>query len=209
MLTCIVMAMFGHVANAAHGPVSAPGRCIPQAASEIKSVDAAHRSVRTGQPIARWRFESVRSSYEAILKKVGSDPRAEEAIRVRLARVTRDEQAARAAKTIEDILVQSHRRDQEVAAQERRVASAGRSHRRTFSAVGYMQASTENIEGRKLYVLIGKDGSTVAYLDIPPGLDIERLVAQRVGVRGEPHFNEELGSRLITVRDLEKMESRR
>ena len=180
-----------------------------EAATEIKSVDAAHRSVRTGQPIAHWRFESVRSSYEAILKKVGNDPRAEEAIRVRLARVTRDEQAARAAKTIEDILVQSHRRDQDVAAQKRRVAVAGRSHRRAFSAVGYMQASTESVEGRKLYVLIGKDGSTVAYLDIPPGLDIDRLVAHRVGVRGEPHFNEELGSRLITVRDLETMESRR
>ena len=42
--------------------------------------------------------------------------------------VTRDEQAARAARTIEDILVQSHRRDQEVAAETRRVAAAGRAH---------------------------------------------------------------------------------
>ena len=65
------------------------------------------------------------------------------------------------------------------------------------------------IDGRKLYVLIGKDGSTLAYLDIPPGLDIDPLLAHRVGVRGQPHFNEDLGTRLITVRDVEKLESRR
>ena len=242
MLTCIVLAIFGQVANArmnAFGPPDRPAavdQVIPtatavvnetaryappadeypplegvsaEAASEIKTVDAAHRSIRTSQSIAQWRFESVRSSYQAILKKVGSDPAVEEAIRVRLARVTRDEQAARAARTIEDILVQSHRRDQEVAAQS--VASRPPAARtgELSAPVGYVQASTEMIDGRKLYVLIGKDGSTIAYLDIPPGLDIDRLVAHRVGVRGEPHFNEDLGSRLITVRDLEKMESRR
>ena len=178
-------------------------------AAEIKTVDATHHSIRTNQSIAQWRLDAVRSSYQAILKRAGNDPHVEEAVRVRLAQVTRDEQAALAAKTIEDILGQSHRRDQEVATQKRRVAAAGRSHARTFSAVGYMQASIEKIEGRKLYVLIGKDGSTLAYLDIPPGLDIDRMVAHRVGVRGDPHYNEELGSRLITVRDLETMESRR
>jgi hypothetical protein len=57
--------------------------------------------------------------------------------------------------------------------------------------------------------LIANDGSTIAYLDVPPGLDLSRLVARRVGVRGEPHFNEELGARLITVRDVEMIESRR
>jgi hypothetical protein len=57
--------------------------------------------------------------------------------------------------------------------------------------------------------LIGSDGSTLAYLDIPPGLDIDPLLAQRVGVRGDPHFNEDLGTRLITVRDVETMDPRR
>jgi hypothetical protein len=178
-------------------------------AAEIKTVDATHQSIRTNQSIAQWRLDTVRSSYQAILKRAGNDPHVEEAVRLRLARVTRDEQAALAAKTIEDILGQSHRRDQEVATQKRRVAAAGRSRARTFSAVGYMQASIEKIEGRKLYVLIGKDGSTLAYLDIPPGLDVDRMVAHRVGVRGDPHYNEDLGSRVITVRDLETTESRR
>ena len=68
-----------------------------------------------------------------------------------------------------------------------------------------MQASTETLDGRKLYILIANDGSTIAYLDVPPGLDIDPLLTKRIGVRGEPHFNEELGARLITVRDVEKL----
>lgn len=178
-------------------------------AGEIKAVDETHRAIRINQSIAHWRFEPVRSSYQAILKRAGGDPAVDEAIRLRLAQVTRDEQAAAAARTIEKILEESHRRDQEVAAEKRRVATAGRSHVRTYSARGFVQASTEMIDGRKLYVLIANDGSTIAYLDVPPGLDIDPLLAHRVGVRGAPHFNEDLGARLITVRDVEKLEPRR
>lgn len=179
------------------------------AAREIQVSDEVYESLKRGKPPAQWELNGVRSRLEAVLKSSGSDPRVEEAVRVRLARVTRDEQAAKAARTIESILAESHRRDREVAVERKRIAAVGRSKRRTFSAVGYMQASTEKVDGRKLFVLIGKDGSTVAYLDIPPGLDIERMVAHRVGVRGEPHFNEDLGARLITVRDLEAVDTRR
>ena len=176
--------------------------------AQIKSIDEMHRSMRLSESIARWRTDTVRSRYQAILKSAGNDPAVEEAIRVRLALVTRDDQAAQAARTIESVLAESHRRDGEVAAVKRRVAVAGRSLARGYSAVGYIQPSAEQFSGRKLFLLIGKDGSTVAYLDIPPGLDIQPLLAHRVGVRGDPHFNEELGSRLITVRDVETMDSR-
>jgi hypothetical protein len=178
-------------------------------AADIKTVDEMHRAVRTNQSIAQWRFGAVRSSYEAIVKRAGNDPAVDEAIRPRLARVARDEQAALAARTIESILEESHRRDREVAAERQRVVAAARSHVRAYSARGFVQASTEMIDGRKLYVLIANDGSTVAYLDVPPGLDINPLLAHRVGVRGSPHFNEDLGARLITVRDVEKLEPRR
>jgi hypothetical protein len=89
-----------------------------------------------------------------------------------------------------------------------RVTAAGQSHARAYSAVGYIQPSSEQVSGHKLFLLIGADGSTLAYLDIPPGLDINPHLAHRVGVRGEPHFNEDLGSRLITVSDVETMDSR-
>jgi hypothetical protein len=181
----------------------------PAFAAEIKAADEMCRSIRSNQPIAQWQFEAVRSRYQAILKRPACDLSVEDAVRVRLAKVTRDEQAAQAARTIENILAQSHRRDHDVAAEKRRVATASRSHARAYSARGYVQASAEMIDGRKLYVLIASDGSTVAYLDVPPGLDIGPLLAQRVGVRGDPHFNEDLGARLITVRDVEKIEPRR
>ena len=79
------------------------------------------------------------------------------------------------------------------------MTAAARSHARAFNARGYVQASTEMLDGHKLYILIANDGSTIAYLDVPPGLDIDPLLTKRIGVRGEPHFNEDLGARLITV----------
>jgi hypothetical protein len=178
-------------------------------ASEIEKIEAIERSMITNYPIEDWRFESARSRFGAILKSAGDNPAVEEALRVRLARVTEYEQAAKAARQIRTILAESHARDREVAAVERRIAAAGRSHARAFQAVGYMQPSSHQVEGRKLYVLISNNGSTLAYLDIPPGLDPDPLLASRVGVRGVPHYNEDLGARLITVRDLEAIETRR
>jgi hypothetical protein len=199
VLSCISMVILGQ-----------PLGNVPSAfAAEIKMVDERHRAIRTNQSIAQWRLEPIRSSYQAIVKRAGNDPSVDEAVRPRLARVARDEQAAEAARTIESILATSHRRDRDVATEKGRVAAAGRSHVRAYSARGFVQASTEIIDGRKLYILIANDGSTIAYLDVPPGLDIDPLLAQRVGVRGAPHFNEELGARLITVRDVEKLEPRR
>jgi hypothetical protein len=175
--------------------------------AEIKAADDMHRSMRINESVSHWQFDAVRSKYESILKKASGsgDHAVEEAARARLAGLARDERSAEAARTIESILAQSHRRDREVAADERRVAAAVRSHARAFSARGYVQASTEMIDGRKLYILIANDGSTIAYLDVPPGLDIAPLLRKRIGVRGEPHFNEDLGARLITVRDVERL----
>jgi hypothetical protein len=123
--------------------------------------------------------------------------------------VAQDEEAAGAARTIEMLLAQSRRRDAVVAQVKRRLAAKGRSHARSYSAVGYVQSSAHSLEGRKLYALLGSDGSTLAFLDIPPGLDIDPVLAQRVGVRGESHYSEDLGTQLITVRDIERMDLRR
>ena len=66
--------------------------------SELDRIDAMHRAIITGQPIEDWRFETVRASYQGLLKRGGDRADLEEAIRVRLARVTQHEQAARAAR---------------------------------------------------------------------------------------------------------------
>jgi len=178
-------------------------------AAEIKHIESMHRAILANQSIEQWRFDTVRSRYLALLKRAGADRDVEEAIRVRLALVTRHEQAAEAARTMQTILAESHRRDREVAKVKRGIAAAGRSRARAYSAVGFMQPSAQRIDGRKLYILIANNGSTVAYLDMPAGLDTGPLVSQRVGVRGVPHFNEDLGTRLITVQDIDAIDARR
>jgi hypothetical protein len=181
----------------------------PDVASEIASVEAMHRGILADQPIEQWRFDTVRARYQAILKRAGSNPAVEEAIRVRLARVTRNEQAAQATRTIRSILARSHRLDGEVAEAKRRLAAAGKPRWRAYTAVGLIKPSARLVDGRPLFSLIGTDGSTTAYLDVPAGLDVEALVTRRVGVRGTSHYNEDLGARLITVRDIEAVETRR
>jgi hypothetical protein len=181
----------------------------PDIAADIAKVDDMHRTILTDQPIDQWRFDTVRARYQAILKRGSGNPSVEEAIRSRLARLTRHEQAAEAARTIQTILARSHRRDSKVAAAERRQTTPGPERPRSYSAEGLVKPSARMVEGRRLYSLIGANGMTVAYLDVPPGLDIEPLMTRRIGVRGTSHYNEDLGARLITVRDVEPLETRR
>ena len=79
----------------------------------------------------------------------------------------------------------------------------------SYDAVGFIQPSAHMVDGHKVFALIGSEGKTDAYLDIPPGLDPQPFLASRVGVRGQAHFSEDLGTRLITVRDLESIEQKR
>ena len=98
--------------------------------AELDRIDAMHRAIITGQPIEDWRFESVRGGYQALLKRGGDRADLEEAIRVRLARVTQHEQAARAARAINSILARSHRRDRDVDAVRHRLAQQAQSRPR-------------------------------------------------------------------------------
>jgi hypothetical protein len=178
-------------------------------AAELKALDMIERAMVTSQPIHQWRLEDVRARYQALLKRAGDHPEVEDAIRTRLGSLTQREQAASAARSFQKILEVTRRRDLEIAQVEKKVASAARAHVRGFNAVGFVQASARSLDGRKLYVLIGKNGSTLAYLDVPPGLEINPMLARRVGVRGVVHYSEDLSSRLIIVRDIETVDSRR
>jgi len=183
----------------------------PAIASEIKNIDAMCRAIEAGGPIERWRFDSVRARYQAFLKSGSGEPAIKEAIRVREERLAKLEQAAKSAATIQKILAQSHRRDREVIALKRQLdrSPTDRGRSRAYEAVGLLQPSSQRLDGRKLFVLIGKTGGTVAFLDIPPGLDANPSLARRVGVRGVAHYNEDLQSRLITVRNLEPIAATR
>ncbi len=153
----------------------APESLPPAVAAEIGRVDAMHRAILTNQPTEQWRFETVRAEYQAILKRSGDNPAVEEALRARLARVTRHEQAAAAAREFQEVLARSRRRDAQVAQLRERLAAVDRHRSLTYHAIGNVQPSSRLLDGRKLHALIGPDGKTVAYLDIPPGLDVEAL----------------------------------
>jgi hypothetical protein len=181
----------------------------PAIATELANIDATRRGIQAGGPIERWQFDGVRARYEALLKKTSGQTTVQDAIRARIARLEELEQAAKAAATIQAILARSHRRDREVVALKRRLQTATARRSRAYQAVGFMQPSAQNFDGQKLFVLIGNHGGTVAFLRIPPGLDPDPLLAQKVGVRGVAHYNEDLQSRLITVRAIEPVESRR
>ena len=181
----------------------------PEISTELERIDATCKAIIASQPIERWRFETVRADYQGLLKRAGDRADLEDKLRTRLARVTQYEQAALAARTIESILAKSHRRDGQVAAVRRDLARLEQTRARAYDAVGFIQPSVRKFDGHKLFALIGAKGSAIAYLDIPAGLDPEPFLARRVGVRGQAHFSEDLGTRLITVRDMENIEARR
>jgi hypothetical protein len=187
-----------------------PENLSPAIASELKSIEARRVQIETSTPIDGWRFDGLRARYQAVLKTVSGERAVESVIRARLERLTQREQAAKAAATIEAILAQSHNRDGDFAQLRRRLqtSSSKRTRSRAYEAVGFMQSSAQKIDGHKLFVLIGKNGTTVAYLDVPPGLDPEPMLSRKVGVRGAAHYNEELQSRLVTVRDVQPIEAR-
>jgi hypothetical protein len=191
--------------------VFAPGEddaALPgEVAAELAQVESLHRSILNG-PIAQWRLEGVRQRYEALLRGV-TDSRAGNAIRRRLDAVARDEAMARDARLIETLLDRSRRRDGTLALQQRRLAEAQNPATQPYDVMGLIQSSSRMVEGQKVFALIGGDGSTQAYLDIPPGIDVRRLMTRRVGVRGTVHYNEALRARLISVRTVEPLDKGR
>ncbi len=173
---------------------------------ELRRIDGVLQAIVTGRPVESWELTDVRAEYQTLLK---ARPELQDALKSRLDRVSQYERAAKAAKRIIAIVSRSRRRDQEVAKVERKMAASAQETQRLFDAVGFVQPSSRMINGRKVYALIGREGAAVAYLDIPPGLDPEPLLAHRVGVRGQTRFNADLRTRVIAVSDLENLEPRR
>ena len=113
---------------------------------------------------------------------------------------------AEAIRKFEDALDRSRRIDHEVAQVRRKLADARTFTERGYDAKGLLQASSRKVEGQKVHALIGPEGVPIAYLAIPPGIPATRLLTRKVGVRGDVHYNESLGARLITVRDLDALD---
>ncbi len=179
----------------------------PDAADAIARIESAHQAILR-QPVDQWRLEGVRQAYEDLLKGV-TDTASGIAIRERLDLLSRHEAMARDGRRIESILARSRRRDAAFRTEEHRLAEIQDPEARPYDVQGLIQASSHKVDGHRVYALIGRDGRTQAYLDIPPGIDIRPLASRRVGVRGTVHFNESLRARLISVRDIEPLDEPR
>jgi hypothetical protein len=185
-----------------------PANASPALVAELVRVDAMRRDVESGTPIERWHFEDVRTGYQSLLKKSSGDAKLEDALRARLTRLEQRERAASSAATITTILARSHERDRVVVELKRRLNTSATTTSRhsAYQAVGVVQPCVQSIDGHRLFVLVGRNGATVCYLDIPPGLDPQPVLARKVGVRGVARYNEELQTRVISVRDLQRLD---
>jgi hypothetical protein len=117
--------------------------------------------------------------------------------------------ANEAIRKFEEALQRSRRLDAEAARIKQKLADARTFTDRAYDAKGLLQASSRQHDGQRVHALIGPEGRPIAYLAIPPGIPAGRLLARKVGVRGDVHFDEALGNRLITVRDLDPLDKPR
>lgn len=194
-------------ARAAFLQQESPADLPPAVAAEIAQIEASHRAMLRN-PIEQWRLGPIRDRYQA-LRKHANDPASSQAIQARLDLVARHEEAANAARTIEEIFNRSRERDAKLASDMRRLARVEEPRERPYVAEGMIQPSSRKVEGQKVFALIGPEGTTVAYLNVPAGLDTAPLLARKVGVRGTSHYDGNLRARLIAVHDLEPLEERR
>ena len=157
-----------------------------------------------GDEVRYVRAEGVRLNPVATSKAVDPQVRT-----VQHPRVDPGGDANEAIRKFEEALERSRRLDSEVALAKQTLADARTFTERGYDAKGLLQASSRQVEGQKVHALIGPEGVPIAYLTIPPGIPANRLLARKVGVRGDVHFNESLGTRLITVRDLDPLDKPR
>ena len=168
-------------------PQSPPGEpCRPTPRPRSVVSTRCHRSILAACRSSNG--DSIRSApgYQTCSNVPATTRPSMQALRDRLSRVTRHEQAAKAARTIRRPWPQAADAMPRSPGFERRLAAIDRSRTRTFSAVGFVQPSSRVVDGRKLHALIGSNGSTLAYLDIPPGIDVNSLAPVGSASSGSP-----------------------
>lgn len=191
------------------GPTSAESALPPTLAAELKQVEATHRAL-VRAPVDQWQLEPVRQRYQALLATARDDA-SKAALRARLGRVDRQQALAESARSVQQLLDQTRTIDVQLDKQEdapREPEPAANDPPAPFDAVGLLQASAKLVDGRAIYALIGKQGDTVAYALLPPGLEAKPFLTRRVGVRGRMRFNDALHLNLIYVMELEPLSKR-
>lgn len=173
--------------------------------SEVTQIESTHRAILR-QPIGDWRLDPIRQRYTALMKDQAADPQAAAAIKVRLDVLDHEQSAAESVRKIEAILERCRTRERNLDLYRRRIDQAEAPTERPYLAKGLMQPTSRWVDGQKVFALIGSEGTPVAYLRLPAGLDPTPVMLRRVGVRGSLHYDEQLRARLIHVHDLDPID---
>lgn len=174
-------------------------------APDLAALDLRHRAVLQGS-WETWDLDSIRQDYLRYLERTADGEEAAQ-VRARLAAVDREERIARAARSFDEALKTSRRIDTKtnLSTDSQDAPPARRSE---YDATGLLQPSSRLYQGQKVYALVGPQGGPIAYLALPLGLDLDSLLAHRVGVRGAIRFDDVLQARLILVSDIEALDRR-
>jgi hypothetical protein len=168
----------------------------------LTRVEAQHRAILR-QPLETWQFDEVERRYQALLTD-SLDASGRSIVQRRLAQLRRQQAIARSARQFTDLARESRGRDR--TANGHLEGNDSKPIDETpFDAIGMLQASSKEVDGKRVFALIGEDGLTTAYLSIPPGVDTRRFLASRVGIRGQVRYNEPLRNRLIRVTEMESL----
>ncbi len=186
-------------------PESSEADLPAEVAAELASIAAMTRSVKAGS-VEIWNLDPVRGRYESLLRQFSDNPSVKAVAQPRLDQAIRDIELAKAARRLAQLLQDSGERDAEVERLQRSLTQARSRSDRKYDAQGLLQASSRRYQGQQVHALIGPDGRAIGYLSIPPGVPVSQFLARKVGVRGIVRFDEGLGARLISVRDLEVIE---
>jgi hypothetical protein len=185
------------------GPIAGEAAFPPALAAAIAQIEATHRRILR-QPVERWDLEPVRQRYQAMLERE-TDAAVRSALGARLARVERQQGVAQTARSLNALLMKSKQLDGQIARIEQAVPPPPAAVPLPYDADGLLQTSSRTAEGQTLFALIGKQGQTLAFLKMPPGLNGHTMLARRVGVRGTIRYSELLRSNLIIVRELDAL----
>lgn len=154
------------------------------------------------QPLEERDFRSLIERTQASLKSAKA-PEAREALEKLSGELEIQERVASAARRFHSAVTNTRKVDRGIAGRPADPLAPRPAH----DGLGLLLPSSKAINGTKVYALVDEPtGAISAYLQMPPGIDADALVGRMVGVDGDLSYNEALGGRVMTVRDVEAVD---
>ena len=187
------------------GPLAREVGLAPEFEAKLGRVEQSHRSELL-RPIESWNLDAIEAEYIKLLNQ-SSTGNEKQAVELRLAQLRRQVHSATTARSLREMIAGSRQRDLEIYKIRDRLGKIADGAETPYDAEGLLQSSSTMLEGRKALVLINDVGKTDAYLHLPPGLRKEDYVSARVGIRGDSRYDTRLKARVITVNEIDRLDT--